>query len=621
LRFVPRTRKLAPLLTAAALVAARSAAAVQFTDVSAGSGANVLNDNVGGWQTEAQKGIGGVAGGDYDNDGWIDLYVVAGDAGSNYLLRNNGDGTFSDVAAAAGVALSGQLSSGPMFGDFNGDGWLDLYVGGIEISPPLMFRNNGDGTFTDVTAAAGLAQTRPTWSATLGDYNNDDHLDLLLSHWKRANQPAGGHLWRNNGDETFTDVGLGAGIVGFANPNDGYDYSLGGNFADIDDDGWDDILWAVDFGSSRIFHNNGDGTFADVTDTTVVTDENAMGTAVADYDHDGDLDYFVTNIYNPPANKTGNRFYRNNGDGTFYDATDETGTRDGLWGWAASFQDFDNDGWLDIFHVNGFISSTYANDNSRLFMSNGDGTFTEGAAAAGAADSSQGRGIVCFDYERDGDVDLYIQNSGYRSVLLRNDGGNAQHWLDVKLTSDGPNTEQIGARIRATAGGVEQTWVLRCGTNYVSQDPAEAHFGLGAATVVDELTVEWTDGQSTTLTAVPADQRLVLAHPGAGPVDAPVADGRPASGGVRFLGAAPNPFGAATGIRYQLARPGPVRVRVHDSAGRRVRILDQPSRPAGDHAVAWDGRDDAGRPVAAGVYWVEVRSGDQSARGKVVRLR
>jgi hypothetical protein len=509
-----------------------------------------------------------------------------------------------------------------MFGDYNGDGWLDLFVGGIEISPPVMYRNNGDGTFTDVTAATGLQQTRPTWSATLGDYNNDDHLDLLLTHWKRAAQPAGGHLWRNNGDETFSDVGIAAGIVGFDNDNDGYDYSLVGNFADLDDDGWDDILWAVDFGEARIFHNNADGTFSDVTDTTVVTDENAMGTAIGDYDRDGDLDYFVTNIFDTTraVPKTGNRFYRND-DGTLVDVTDETGTRDGLWGWAASFQDFDNDGWLDIFHVNGFISSNYNFQPSRLFMSDGDGTFTEQAAPLGADDDSQGRGIVCFDYDRDGDVDIYIQNSGYAGVLLRNDGGNANHWLDVKLTADGPNTEQIGARIRVTAGGVEQTWVMRCGNNYVSQDPAEAHFGLGSATVVDQLTVEWTDGQETTLTSVPVDQRLVLAHPGGGgAVDAPLAaPGGP--GAVRFLGAAPNPFSAATGLRFRLAEPGPVRVRVHDAAGRRVRTLDVAARPAGEQTVAWDGRDDAGRTVAAGVYWVEIRSGDHGARGKVVRLR
>jgi len=352
----------------------------------------------------------------------------------------------------------------------------------------------------------------------------------------------------------------------------------------------------------------------------VITDENGMGTAVGDYDHDGDLDYFVTSIFDTAraTPKTGNRFYRND-NGTLVDATDETGTRDGLWGWAASFQDLNNDGWLDIFHVNGFISSNYNYQPSRLFLSDGDGTFTEQAAALGADNDSQGRGLVSFDYDRDGDIDLYIQNSGYPAVLLRNDGGSTNHWLGVKLTSPGFNSEQIGARIRVRTGQREQLWVLRCGTNYVSQDPAEAHFGLGSATVVDELTVEWTDGQATTLTAVPADQFLVLAHPGA--VDAPLTATPPRADGIRFLGAAPNPFSAATGIRFRLAEPGPVRIRVHDAAGRRIRILDEASRPAGEHSVSWDGRDDAGRNVGAGVYWVEVRSQGRVAHGKVVRLR
>jgi hypothetical protein len=472
-----------------------------------------------------------VAAGDYDGDGWVDLYVVRGDIGPNLLFRNRGDGTFEEVGAAAGVALSGVRSSGPLFADLDGDGRLDLVVGGVEGTPVSVFHNNGDGTFADVTTASGLVlpagpPTRDTFGVTAGDYDRDGDLDLFLTHWLSAffNFPDASsyHLWRNNGAGVFTDVTLAAGITPLG-PSDNFN-SFTANFADIDGDRWPDILVTGDFRTSRIYRNNRNGTFTLANDFTVITDGNGMGGAIGDYDGDGDLDWFVSSIWDPNGvaegnwDVTGNRLYRNRGDGTFEDATDAAGVRVGYWGWGSTFQDFDNDGNLDLFHVNGFgradipETAEFIADPSVLFVGNGDGTFTERGAALGVADTDEGRGVVAFDYDGDGDLDLFVHNSEGPGRLYRNDEGNAGNWLDVALHGRAPNTEGIGARVRVTADGRTQLRELRAGSNYVSQDPAVAHFGLGAARKVN-VEVVWLDGTRTVRERVAANQRLVLEQP------------------------------------------------------------------------------------------------------------
>jgi hypothetical protein len=554
---------------------------------------------------------GGAAAGDYDNDGWIDLYVLGGNLTQNRLFRNNGDGTFTDVAAQAGVGLPGTIGMGATWADWNGDGRLDLFVGAIAPSDPWLFRNEGDGTFTDVTAASGVNIPIDTFSATFGDIDNDDDLDLLMAHWAVAAGP--GHVWKNDGDGTFTMADLDVGYVGWDSA--GADYSFVYNLADLNDDGWMDMLVASDYETSHVFMNDGDGTFTDATDHAVIKDDNGMGSTVADYDRDGDLDWFVSSILNVSKGKVGNRLYRNDG-GVLADATDSAGVADGLWGWAASFQDFNNDGWLDIYHVNGWTTPMWTQDSSRMFVSDGDGTFTESASPLGVAHPGQGRGVCCFDYDRDGDVDLFLANNSEPCVLYRNDGGNDESWLDVKLVGLPPNTEAIGARIYATVGSVVQMWEMRCGNNFLSQDPAEAHFGLNGAIAVDELRVEWTDGTVDVRIDVPGDRRLVIVQGSA--VSAPAA---PVAGGVTLLEPVPNPFRTGTSIRFALAKAGPVSVRIVDAGGRLVRTLPGGRLAAGTHAARWDGRDESGRPAAAGVYYLDVRSGAESARGTLVRIR
>jgi hypothetical protein len=275
-----------------------------------------------------------------------------------------------------------------------------------------------------------------------------------------------------------------------------------------------------------VFLNNGDSTFTDVT-TPIISDENGMGAAVGDYDNDLDLDWFVSSIFDPDEagvkeglgtwGFTGNRLY-NNGDGVFGDSTESSGVRHGFWGWASCFSDFNNDGYLDIFHVNGWsrdqeIASQFLEDPSRLFISKGNGSFSEVAFDAGIMDTDQGRGISCFDYDRDGDIDIFIANNNQNAKLYRNDGGNLNNFLTVKLEGISPNTEAIGARIIIDIDGKKQMRELQAGSNFVSQNPAEAHFGLRNADTITEVQVTWPDGQNTTINDIESNQFLVIQHP------------------------------------------------------------------------------------------------------------
>jgi cysteine-rich repeat protein len=496
-----------------------------FSDVTADAGLTYQHGYGDAGFSEFSENAGGVAAGDYDGDGYVDLYVVRGTIGANLLFRNGGDGTFEERGQAAGVALTGVRSSGPLFADLDGDGRLDLFVGGVDGTPPSLFHNDGDGTFSDVTATSGLVLPagRDVVSATAGDYDRDGDLDLFLSHWSTAYfnlaDTSSLHLWRNRGDGTFEDVTFAAGFVPVA--VDEHFESFTANFVDVDGDGWLDLLVAADFGTSRVYHNDGDGTFTNVTDRTVITDGNGMGAAIGDYDEDGDFDWFVSSIWDPNGvsegfwDVTGNRLYRNRGDGTFEDATEASGVRRGYWGWGATFQDFDDDGHLDLFHVNGFgdvqVAATleFVADPARLFVGNGAGTFLEMSQTAGVADTGEGRGVVAFDYDRDGDLDLFVWNNGGPGRLFRNDevpGGG----VTIKLRAPTPNVEAIGAIVDVSVGGVIKRRLMRAGSNYVSQDPAEAHVGLGAAPATDGATIHWPDGATSAVGPIAAGTTAIV---------------------------------------------------------------------------------------------------------------
>ena len=302
----------------------------------------------------------------------------------------------------------------------------------------------------------------------------------------------------------------------------GRDYTFSPTFARITDDRYPDIVIAADFLTSRYYVNDGDGTFSNSTDSSVIIDRNGMGSAVGDFDGDGDLDWFVSSIWGIPDADgvqefiVGNRLYRNDG-GTFSDVTMDAGVHNGGWGWGSCFADFDNDGNLDLYHTNGWFKahepSNFDVDTSRLFMSNGEGAFLEQARGAGVKDTERGLGIVCGDFDNDGDVDIFQmhRNENNAATFWRNDTAVNNH-LRVKLNGLAPNTAAAGARIRITVNGKSQIREIMIGSNFTSQNPLTQVFGLGNASQADVM-VEWPDGQTTTMNNEDADQTLTIDHP------------------------------------------------------------------------------------------------------------
>jgi hypothetical protein len=502
-----------------------------FVDVTLGSGIDYVVGHSSlflvGSDSIRRSATGGAAAGDYDADGDIDLFITRGDIGPNLLYRNNGAGVFEDVAAAAGLAFTATATetyrhSGPIFADMDGDRDLDLFLGGLSGDPAMIFANNGDGTFTNVTAGSGIDNlVSPTSiTAAFGDYDLDGDLDMFISHYEtlrdRENPGDTEHLWRNDsadGRIRFTSVSVEAGISpSILTQFDPYvtigirDFTFTPAFARIDDDLYPDLLSVADFNFTRYYHNNGDGTFANATDPEVLTDTNGMGSALGDYDHDGDLDWFVTSIND-------NRLYENDG-GTFIDRTDELDVRNGGWGWGACMFDFENDGDLDIYHTNGWEVDAYRSDISRAFVGSGGGPFVESAEELGLDDTQDGRGVVCADFDNDGDVDILQlhRDSTISATMWRNDT-NGNNFLRVKLIGQPPNTEAAGARIYLTIGAVTQMREIMIGNNFVSQNPAIQIFGLGNATQADEIRVQWPDGRETIDSAVAANRTLTLSHP------------------------------------------------------------------------------------------------------------
>lgn len=534
-RRFPRLAVLAALSLASAALASPRTARAAFTDATVASGLGGISQ-FHGEDLAVTVFAGGVAAGDVDRDGFVDLCFTRGRSGPPALWRNRGDGTFEDATEASGIGAPSGLFSSAAFADVDGDGWLDLLLLGLLDTPPRLHRNAGDGTFLP-PSDGGLSLPGSSWSASFADWDHDGDLDLFVSRWGRIVPPgaSSGHLWRNRGDGSFEDVTLIAGITPFASPSGlaQLDFSFTGNFADVDSDGWPDLLVAADYGGSRILRNERDGTFVAVREGGVPDDENGMGAAVGDVDGDGDLDWFVSSIRDPDGiaegawGVSGNRLYRNDGHGVFADATETSGVRDGWWGWGATFADLDADGDLDLAHVNGYgyepASLAFRADPTRVFLGDGDGTFVESAAALGAATTGNDRGLVAFDHDRDGDLDLLLSSNHDRPTLLRNDGPGGGS-LAVKLRGSGANSEGIGARVRvvSAATGTPQLRELRAGSNYVSQDPAEAFFGLGTVTVADRVEVTWPDGGTTVAENVRTGG-IVLNQPGPGRVacDAP----------------------------------------------------------------------------------------------------
>ena len=465
--------------------------------------------------------LGGLSAADIDDDGDVDLAIVyPSDRG--FLLFANDGGFFRDIT---GTHVDDPLlpgAAGALWIDEDGDDDLDLVVVSYANETPRFFRQTNGRWTKEPLAFAGL---RYAVSPTAGDVNGDGWLDLFVSHWN-VNIDVFFGDGDIEGDLTYLLLGSPNGWVEAA-PEVGLTensllYSFSGHFLDVTGDSLPELLVASDFGFSRIFENNGGSQFTDLE--TELTDQHGMGSALIDFDNDGDQDWFVTSIAAPPeyadlpeaAEYTGNRLYRNDGEGRFVDVSETAFVRDGGWGWGACAADFDNDGLVDLFHVNGFEPELgqnldlFLDDASRLFLNLGDGRFIDVAPHVGLVDHDQGRGVACFDHDRDGDVDIMVMNYQAPLRLWRNEAPARNRYLEVSLRAPSPNTRAIGASIEVRAGSLVQTRVVAAGNGFIGQQPDEVHFGLSENSNVDELRVTWPDGSVTVQHDVATNQRIVV---------------------------------------------------------------------------------------------------------------
>jgi enediyne biosynthesis protein E4 len=491
---------------------------------------------------------GGVILIDYDRDGWPDIYftnqptvaqALKGMKPSGALYHNNHDGTFTDVTEKAGLTTP-CFGDGGAVGDFNNDGWPDLYL--TCLGGNVLYRNNGNGTFTDVTAKAGVADGRYSTGAAFGDYDGDGFADLMVVNYvdfhlddmpgfgsasfckykgidvqcgPRGLRGAGDSLFHNNGDGTFTDVSKSAGV---SDP-DGY-YGLGVVWADFNNTGRPDIYVTNDSTPKYLYKNLGNGKFEDIglqSGTAVSEDgseQASMGIALGDYNHTGRPSIFVTNFTDENV-----LLFRNDGDWNFKEDSYESGVAlpSLPWvKWGTAFVDLDNDGWLDLILVNGHVypqvdslpSGAGYRQPKVLELNQKNGTFCDASDQAGKAlmEKRVSRGLAVGDLFNDGNMDVVIEDLDGAPMLLRNHGVPGRHWVSFELDGTKSNRLALNARITLVAGGMTQTDEVHSGGSYLSQNDLRIHFGLGSATKIDKVEIHWPSGLTETLKDLDADK-------------------------------------------------------------------------------------------------------------------
>jgi len=533
---------------------------VRFTDIREAAGITFQHDHTFTAEKNYIETMGnGLGWIDYDQDGLMDLYLVQTAETEWYkpphplhsaLYHNNGDGTFTDVTEKAGVGAVGLYGQGVAVGDYDNDGYPDLYVTGY--GRAILYHNNGNGTFTDVTAKAGVSD-EGQWPTSAGwfDYDKDGYLDLLVCNYidwtPKNNMYCGEHrpgyraychpdnyrglrlkLYHNNHDGTFTDVseksGLGVPEV----------KGMGLVLADFNNDGWTDVFVANDTWPNSLFLNKKDGTFEDVSFMSGVAAsedgkyEAGMGTDAADVDGDGWFDIYVTHL-----DFELNRLYHNNHDNSFDDATYSCGMGNKaifLSGVSGKLFDYDNDGWMDIFQVNGsmldniklYHSEETFPEPKLMFRNLGQGKFEKVSELLGPDFMKPvvGRGSAVADFDNDGDLDVAISVSGDYPQLLRNDGGNANNWLEVMLVGTKSNRDGVGAALKLVSEGFTEYQQRKGGMSYMSAQDPRIHFGLGKRKTIDRLEITWPSGAVEKLTNVPINQ-IITVKEGAGIVPRP----------------------------------------------------------------------------------------------------
>ena len=520
----------------------------QLEDITAKSGISFSHTSSDVKKYIFESMSGGVIIMDYDRDGWPDIYftnaptiemALHGKTSLGALYHNNHDGTFTDVTQKAGLTKP-CLAMGGAVGDYDNDGWPDLYI--TCLGGNILYHNNGDGTFTDATAKAGVADGRWSAGASFGDYDGDGFVDLMVSNYvdfhlddlpqfgskpyckyrgvdvqcgPRGLKGAGDALYHNNGDGTFTDVSKSAGV---SDPN-GY-YGLGVIWADFNNTGRPDIYMANDSTPKFLYKNLGNGKFEEIgfeSGTALSNDgseQASMGIAVGDYNHTGRPSLSVTNFENENDD-----LYRNDGDWNFSEESFSSGLASAAlpWvKWGTAFVDLDNDGWLDLITVTGHVypqmdklpSDPGYRQPKLLSLNQGDGTFCDASDQAGAAlkEKRVSRGLAVADLFNDGNMDVVINDLDGSPMILRNQGIPGRHWVSFELAGTKSNRLALNARIKIVAKGMTQTDEIHSGGSYLSQNDLRVHFGLGSATKIDSVEIRWPSGAVEGISNLAADR-------------------------------------------------------------------------------------------------------------------
>lgn len=586
----------------------------------------------------------GAALADYDRDGDLDVYFVnpgiyqANDPSTwNRLFANHGNGTFLDVTAQAGVAGRNANTTqnptgmgnkmGAAWGDYDNDGWPDLFL--THYGPIQLFNNNGNGTFTDVTAQSGITTRRNqlSSSALWFDYDNDGDLDLYISIYGEffsTSADRSNKLYENSGNGEFVDVSSASGAA-----DKGITWTTVA--LDANHDGHLDLYLANDFGPNKFYLNNGDKTFQEKTADFGLEDPyHGMGLAVTDCDGNGYFDIYLTNITEAGFEQEINPLFLNTGQGLFYNYSVPAGVSQAGWGWGAAFFDCENDGDEDLFVATGNFTPEFPNEFFHNESEKGDFRFANVAHEAGVADSTVARGAAVFDYDNDGDLDLLISNF-FEPPFLYENTATTGNWLRVKLEGTESNRDALGTEVEVWANGKSYK-KYHHGAHFLTQSISPVHFGLRDAQSVERILVTWPSGFMEEFGAAAVNQTLTLKEKSgvvavaSGPdqiaINETTSRARPS--GLRLLGNYPNPFNGATQIRFEIHAPGMVELTIMNAQGKIIRELRESYSYIGEKIIHWNGVDHDDNPVSSGIYFYRLTSsnGKRSTEvGKMLYLK